>query len=91
MERYVERARSAFFASPSSQKPLSTLEAFEVAARLRPSAAKAWLERLKQVSLPDTRSLLESVPSDRISGVAIDFAQRMLELNYKRLLALREV
>jgi hypothetical protein len=91
MERYVARARSAFFASPSSHKPLSTLEAFQVAARLRPSAARAWLERLKRVAVRDTRSLLESVPSDRITPVAIDFAQRMLELNYDRLLALQEL
>jgi hypothetical protein len=91
MERYVERARSAMFASPSSRKPLSTLEAFRAAAGMRPLAARAWLDRMEQVSLHNTRSVLESVPEDRISAVAIEFAEQMLELNYHRLLALRDV
>jgi hypothetical protein len=90
MERYVERAASAFYASPSSRKPLSTLRAFKMGAELRPSAAKSWLKRLEGVSLRKTRSLLESVPPDRISAVAVDFAQKILELNSQRLLALRE-
>lgn len=90
MEHYVERATSAFYPSPSSRKPLSTLQAFKAAANLRTSAAKAWLERLQMVSLRNTRLLLERVPPDRISSIAVDFAQRMLELNYQRLLALKE-
>ena len=90
MEHYVGRAKSAFFASPSGKKPLLTLEAFQAAARSRPSAATAWLLRLEQVSLRKTRSLLEAVPPDRITPVAIDFAQKMLELNRKRLLESRE-
>src|SRR5204862_7335430 len=53
MERYVERASSAFYTSPSSKKPLSTLEAFREAGRPRPKATDAWLERLRQGSSQD--------------------------------------
>jgi serine/threonine protein kinase HipA of HipAB toxin-antitoxin module len=90
MERYVARATSAFYASLSSRKALSTIDAFRNAAKRNPAAAQAWLQRLEEVDLRDTRSLLERVPPDRISDVAVDFAQKMLELNYYRLLALKE-
>lgn len=53
MERYVERATSAFFLSPSRTKPMSTLDAFHEAAKVRPKAARAWLESLKRLSLHD--------------------------------------
>ena len=55
-----------------------------------PEAAGAWLGRLEQVSLRDTRALFDEIPPDRISTVAIDFAQKMLELNRQRLLATKE-
>jgi hypothetical protein len=41
IERYVERARSAFYLSPASTQALSTLAAFHEAARIRPSGAAA--------------------------------------------------
>src|SRR5713101_7001037 len=89
IERYVERAASAFYASPSSNKPLSTLDAFREAGRIRPEAADSWLELLKLVSLQDIVRIFEQIPQERITPVAIAFAQRMLELNRQRLLALQ--
>lgn len=91
MERYVERARSAFYsASPSrTRKPLTTLNAFRNAAKMRPDAAKAWMERLAKVTLQDTKTIFDKIPANWITDVAIEFAQKMLELNRARLLALR--
>ncbi len=89
IERYVERAISAFYSSPSSNKPLSTLDAFREAGRIRPEAADSWLERLKRVSLQDIVRIFEQIPQERITPVAIAFAQRMLELNRQRLLTLQ--
>jgi len=50
MAPYVERALSAFFSSQTSSKPMTTLDVFKEAAKLRPIAAKAWLDRLAQIS-----------------------------------------
>jgi hypothetical protein len=90
MERYVARARSAFFASPSSTRPMSTYEAFQEAGRMRPGAARAWLARLRNVSPQDVQRLFDQVPPDRITPVAMAFALKMLELNQQRLLTLDE-
>lgn len=89
VERYVERAVSAFYASAASKKPLSPLEAFSEAGKLGPQAADAWLERLRQVSEHDVTSIFEQIPPERISPVASRFAQKMLEVNCQRLLALQ--
>ena len=56
-----------------------------------PRASRIWLERLSKVSEQNTLDLLRSIPSGRISPVAIDFAQSMLTMNRRRLLGLREV
>ena len=91
VERYVERARSAFYASSSSERPLLTLEVFREAGKLRPKAADAWLERLRQVSPQDVACIFDQIPLDRITSVASRFAQKMLELNRQRLLVLQGV
>ncbi len=91
VERYVERARSAFYASTTSKKPLSPLEAFAEAGKLRPRAAEAWLQRLQQVSGHDVAFIFDQIPAERISPVASRFAQKMLEINRQRLLALQGV
>lgn len=90
MERYVERAKSAFFFSPSNPKPMSTLDAFHYAGKVRPAAARAWLEYLAQLSWQNVRMIFEQIPRGLISDVAIEFALKMLDLNRQRLLSLRE-
>ena len=86
MQRYVERATSAFYASPADTRPMSTLSAFEEAGRRRPRAAQAWIARLECLSAQDIKAIFANIPSDRISAVAKDFAIRMLALNSQRLL-----
>lgn len=90
VEAYVEKAKSALYAKAEDKKPLTTFEAFRQAAERHPVAGQAWLDRLDSVSPTDSLSLLQRVPRDRISKPAIQFAQRMLELNRDRLLNLRE-
>lgn len=91
VERYVEKAVSAFFSSPKSSKPMLTAHVFEEAARQSPSAARAWLDRLAQISENDGTDIFDQIPTGRISEPARRFAMKMLELNKKRLLALRGV
>jgi hypothetical protein len=88
MEQYLERALSAFFSSPTSSKPMTTLDVFTEAARLNLRAAKAWLERLTEISENDLTKIFDQIPNDRISDAARRFAMKMLELNQKRLLEL---
>ncbi len=88
VQKYVERATSAFYHS-TGDKPLSTIDAFRQAAESSPTAGKAWLDRLESVSPADTLGILQSVPPAIISEPAINFAERMLELNRPRLLQLR--
>jgi len=89
MEKYVERARSAFYLMPNSSKPLSTIDAFREAARERPKAVQLWLKQLEGISSSDTRSILERIPKTEITDVAIEFTQKIIELNRERLLKLR--
>ena len=91
VEKYVERARSALYAKEGDRKPLTTLEAAYQAAARDPAAAQVWLDRLARVSGDDIAGILNRVPRERMSEVAMDFAQRTLELNQERLLRRREV
>lgn len=87
MRQFVSRAQSAFYATPSAVRPITTLEAFGAAARQRPRAARAWLERLERIMDHESQSILERIPSSHISALAIQFAHRMLVLNRERLLS----
>jgi hypothetical protein len=87
VENYVNRARSAFFSTGGGR--LSTIDTFREAATFRPAAAKVWLDRLDAVSLQQIRGIFDNVPGNLISGPAIEFAVRMLQLNKERLLELR--
>lgn len=86
---YVERAKSAFYHDAQSPKTLSTIQAFREAGKTRPSAADAWLERLKRVASSDIQQIFNQIPEERITPIASEFAQRMLELNCERLLSTR--
>jgi hypothetical protein len=90
VHKYVAKCRSALFGQDSDKKAMLTLDAFYDAAKRYPNAAIAWLGRLEGVSTTDTVKLLQRVPSARISKIAIDFAQKVLEMNQHSLLNLRE-
>lgn len=85
VERYVERAKSALYRAVG-ENPLTTLAAFQDAARLVPEAGKYWLQQLAATSLADYRRIFDNVPATEISEPARDFALRMLEINRNRLL-----
>ncbi len=90
VDAFVERATSAFYDREGDKKPLTTLGAFERAASRSPKSARIWLERLSSVPADQTRAVLERIPRERMSQVAVDFAQAMLEANRIRLRRLEE-
>ena len=88
IQRYVEKARSAFYSTPASTKPLSTLDAF-VAGKRQTRATKIWLERLESIECKTTDAIFKRIPQDRITPIGAEFAQKMLLLNQQRLLSLK--
>ncbi|MEB3827643.1 hypothetical protein [Phormidium sp. CCY1219] len=87
---YVEKCRSALYAHPGDRKAMKTFEAFREAAQTYPNAALVWLDRLSMVSSRDTLMWFHRIPQNRISSIGIEFAQQILEINQRRLLALKE-
>lgn len=92
IQKYVERAASAFYplspAEPNGRlKTLSTLDAFLESARLRPAAARAWVNRLNAIPVDQIPKIFAEFPPDEISQVAADFSLQMLKLNKARLLS----
>lgn len=88
MQRYVERAKSAFYQTQNDTKPLSTIDAFRIAARWRPDAARTWLKKLENVSLADVRGITDRVSHEEMSDTAKRFTLQILDLNRQRLLAI---
>jgi excisionase family DNA binding protein len=86
--KYVERAKSAFYRTQDDTKPLSTIDAFRIAAQWRPDAARTWFQKLVEISLPDIRAIIDRVPHEEMSDIAKEFTQQILDLNRQRLLAI---
>ncbi len=91
VEAYANRCRSAFYNSVEDKKPLKTFDVFHRVASRYPQAAHIWLARLECVSLANTRLIFARIDKSRISKVAIEFAQKILEINQNRLLDLRKL
>jgi hypothetical protein len=83
---YADRARSAFFDTVDSPKPLGTFDLLHLAAKLCGSAVRSWIDRLEMArrDLP-YESLIERVPAERMSVDAKKFATVLLEYNFSRI------
>ncbi|PSB51353.1 hypothetical protein C7B67_11170 [filamentous cyanobacterium Phorm 6] len=90
VEAYANKCFSAFYGNVDDKKPLKTVDVFEYAARCYPNAAHIWLERLEGISKANILDILNRIPNTRISPIAADFAQKILEFNQHRLLTLRK-
>jgi hypothetical protein len=86
IDSYVQRARSAIYAKKSAPKPLSTIDAFQMAARRRPHAAQFWRNRLVTISRRATETIFKNIPPTEISDTAMEFALGILDVNQNRLL-----
>lgn len=90
IEAYVKKCQSCLYAEVGDLKSLKTFDAFRQAAQYNPNAANRWLDHLANISTSDTLNLFYSIPQERISEVAIEFAQEILKINQNRLLQLRD-
>jgi len=82
-QRYAHSAKSAFYPGGGQQEPLKTWEAFRLAAALRPSAGRAWVERLRQISTQQVLSVVEAVPETRMTPTAKAFTCALLAYNVR--------
>ena len=86
VSRFARRAASAFYASTTDARPLSTTDAFVSFARLAPSSGRIWLERLQGADRVSVRNILAELPPRRMSKIAKDFTLELLCENQQRLL-----
>ena len=90
VEAYANKCFSAFYGNVDDKKPLKTVDVFDYAARCYPNAAHIWLERLEGISKANILDIFNRIPNTRISPIAANFAQKILEFNQHRLLTLRK-
>lgn len=86
ISHYIRKARSAIYERKTDAKPLSTIDAFKLAASKNPRAAQVWLKQLEAITCKDCQAIFEQIPPADISQTAIQFALTLLELNRNRLL-----
>lgn len=82
---FAAKARSSFYTT-GSKKAISTLEAFQQFAFRRPSAANVWIDRLSELTPRQFRSIVDRVPDGRMTDIAKDFTNELLQINLVRLL-----
>lgn len=84
---YIARARSAFFAPDSrpGSRTIAPFDAWERAARRLPEAAERWRRALAAVEAAAVDTLLDRVPTERISDSHRALARRILRLNRERI------
>lgn len=83
---FVQRGRSAFFASTTASKAMELRDAFQAFARRAPVGAPVWLQRLRDVNAEAIQSILDRVPEQRMSESCKTFTLELLLTNQKRLL-----
>ncbi|MBE9256376.1 HipA-like protein [Dolichospermum sp. LEGE 00246] len=91
IEAYANKCYSAFYNSVEDKKPLKTFDVFHRVAHRYPQAADVWLERLESISRVNTFLIFSRIQRKRISTIAVEFAQNILEFNQHKLLKLREL
>jgi hypothetical protein len=70
---------------------ISNIEAFNIAAELRPMAAIIWLEMLTQIKTDDIHAIFEQLPAERIDKVTSRFTIDLLDFNRQNLLSRSEL
>lgn len=89
MESFVAKAKSGFFDRSGDRKPLTTLDAFMQFATHQPNPATAWLVRLDSLSQELIESIVNRIPSDRMTPLAREFTIKLIQANQRRLLEVK--
>jgi hypothetical protein len=85
VEKYLERARSALFATPESPRPMGPLESFRAAAERAKRAGQHWLGQLRTHQAA-VHAAVHAVPEAAMSGEARAFSAQLLGSAVRKLL-----
>jgi len=88
VEHYCGRAKSGLYKASTDNKPMTTIFAFQEAAKISPIAGRYWLERLRGLNLQELEAIFHRISGAIISEPARLFALKMLEINRSRLINL---
>jgi len=83
---FANRARSAFYADINAARPLATHAAWENFAIHTPKAASIWKARLSGIEFAQIQSVLNRVPTSRMSAISREFTAKLLSSNLNRIL-----
>jgi hypothetical protein len=83
---FASKARSALYGYEAGARPLPTIDAFVRAAQHSPLAARFWIGRLDAITEAEVATMMSSVPPERISDTAVEFAVRLILINKNRLI-----
>lgn len=87
MSHFAGRAKSGFYASPTDQKTLPAIDAFEKFASQDSNARHLWLEKLAAIRQLDIEAILSEIPPSRMTPITRAFTLELLMINQRRLLA----
>lgn len=90
VEAYANKCLSCLYDKVGAKKPLKTFDAFFNAATQYPQSTKIWLNNLAQVSTDNILNLWQCFPDNYLSPIAVEFAQKILEINRNKLLDIRK-
>jgi hypothetical protein len=86
VENFAKKASSSMYSDQDSERPLSTLEAFRKLAKHHPKSAEVWLEQLFRLSTDSLTSIVNRIPSHRMSPITREFTLQLMDSNRRRLL-----
>lgn len=82
---YADRGVSAFYDLPSDSKPLAPRELLRSSMRLCAPAVRSWVRRLQAARRSaDFASIVDRIPTDRMSDAAKRFAIALMEYNLEK-------
>lgn len=88
IEKYAEKARSAFYDDRTAIRPIDTLGTFRLFSERSGKAAKAWQQRLETLTPSVLESIVNRVPTHRMSDMARRFTIELVKFNQSRIMGL---
>jgi hypothetical protein len=88
VESFCRRAKTPFY--NKDEKKVSTYDACRIAAKFDKDAFCDWVDRVSEIQVKDLENIFEQIPSEWIKKDIITFSIRVIQVNQKRLVALKE-
>jgi len=86
IDAYVRKAPSALYRQQGDYKPLTTLDAFIEACKLREAAKMYWHSKLKLFDIEKINKFIENIPNEFMTNEEKKFAKAAIKTNLHRIL-----